>query len=40
MIKVSTLISLLFNPRSHGVLDREEHELGTLKVEIIHAVEG
>ena len=24
----------------HGVLDREQHELGSLKLVIIHAVEG
>ena len=28
------------NQRPHGVLDREQPELGTLKVEIIHTVEG
>ena len=40
--KVCTNIYVLsfINPRLHGVLDLEQHKLGTLKVEIIHAVEG
>ena len=30
----------MFKPRLHIVLDREQHELDTIKVEIIHAVDG
>ena len=28
------------NPGLHGVLDRKQHDLGTVKVEIIHEVEA
>ena len=40
MERVTDMYVLSFiNPRLHGVPDRKQHELCTIKVEITHAVE-
>ena len=39
-VGINMYVLSFINPRRHGVLDREEHELGNLKVEILNAVDG